>query len=99
MKALEPLADVPIETRSLIRSVAQRLRKEFAGIFGNETIQRFMVDSYESLSHARLKGFVPLFVERFTRDRLRALARVEGKSTSTNPMIVFLCVQNAGRSQ
>jgi arsenate reductase (thioredoxin) len=53
----------------------------------------------DSLSRARLKGFVPLFVERFTRDRLRALARVEGKSTSSKPMIVFLCVQNAGRSQ
>jgi protein-tyrosine-phosphatase len=88
-----------MEIRSLIRSVAGRLEDEFAGVFGPETIQRFMAESLDSLSRARLKGFVPLFVERFTRDRLRALARVEGKSTSTNPMIVFLCVQNAGRSQ
>ena len=99
MKALEPLADVPIETRSLIRSVAHRLQEEFAGIFGTETIQRFMADSYESLSRAKLKGFVPLFVERFTRDRLRALARVEGRITTDIPMVVFLCIQNAGRSQ
>jgi protein-tyrosine-phosphatase len=44
-------------------------------------------------------AFIPLFVERFTRQRLRALARVEGKSTDARPMIVFMCVQNAGRSQ
>ena len=96
---VDALSSVPMEIRSLIRSVAGRLEDEFAGVFGPETIQRFMAESLDSLSRARLKGFVPLFVERFTRDRLRALARVEGKSTSTNPMIVFLCVQNAGRSQ
>ena len=96
---VDALSSVPMEIRSLIRSVAGRLEDEFAGVFGTETIQRFMAESLDSLSRARLKGFVPLFVERFTRDRLRALARVEGKSTSTNPMIVFLCVQNAGRSQ
>lgn len=41
----------------------------------------------------------PLFVERFTRRRLRALARVEGKVAKSRPTIVFLCVHNAGRSQ
>jgi arsenate reductase len=95
----DPLADVSLEIRPLIRSVAARLRDEFAGVFGDETIQRFMADSYESLARARIQGFVPLFVERFTRERLRALARVEGKATVDKPMIVFLCIQNAGRSQ
>jgi arsenate reductase len=99
MNVADPLAVAPVEMRPLIRSVADRLEKEFAGLFGKETIQRFMAESFESLSHARVKGFVPLFVERFTRDRLRALARVEGKSTSNKPMVVFLCVENAGRSQ
>jgi arsenate reductase (thioredoxin) len=68
-------------------------------VFAEETIQRFMSESYESLAGARVKGFIPLFVERYTRQRLRAHARVEGKSTETTPMIVFLCVHNAGRSQ
>jgi protein-tyrosine-phosphatase len=79
--------------------VAELLRIEFTGVFAEETIQRFMADSYETLSGARIKDYVPLFVERFTRQRLRALARVEGKSTSTTPLVVFLCVHNAGRSQ
>jgi arsenate reductase (thioredoxin) len=42
---------------------------------------------------------VPLFVERFSRERLRALAKMEGQLTSDAPSVVFLCVHNAGRSQ
>jgi protein-tyrosine-phosphatase len=95
----EILSTVPLEMRPLIRAAAERLRGEFVGVFGEETIERFMADSYGSLAGARVKGFVPLFVERYARQRLRALARIEGRSTSTAPMLVFLCVHNAGRSQ
>lgn len=99
MTVADPLSAAPLELRPLIRNVADRLRTEFDGTFSTETIQRFMAESYESLSGARVKGFIPLFVERFTRQRLRALARVEGKGRSDVPMVVFLCVHNAGRSQ
>jgi protein-tyrosine-phosphatase len=99
MSVTDPLSAAPLELRPLIRASADRLRTDFAGVFGEETIQRFMAESWESLSGAKVAAFIPLFVERFTRQRLRALARVEGKSTSTAPMIVFLCVHNAGRSQ
>ena len=37
--------------------------------------------------------------ERFARQRLRALAKVEGKGTDGTPIVLFLCVHNAGRSQ
>jgi protein-tyrosine-phosphatase len=99
MTVTDPLSAAPLELRTLIRNVADRLRTEFHGIFATETIQRFMAESYESLSGARVKGFIPLFVERYTRQRLRALARVEGKLAAGVPMVVFLCVHNAGRSQ
>jgi protein-tyrosine-phosphatase len=99
MSVVDPLSAAPIEMRPLIRASADRLRTDFAGVLGEETIQRFMAESWESLQGAKVAAFVPLFVERFTRQRLRALARVEGKSTDTRPMVVFLCVQNAGRSQ
>jgi arsenate reductase (thioredoxin) len=42
---------------------------------------------------------VPLFVHRFARERLRALAQAEGKMTKQVPEVLFVCVQNAGRSQ
>jgi len=99
MTVTDPLASAPLELRPLIRSVAERLGSEFDGVFAKETIQRFMADSYEALSGARVKGFIPLFVERFTRQRLRGLGRVEGTIATDTPMVVFLCVHNAGRSQ
>ena len=37
--------------------------------------------------------------ERFARQRLRALAKVEGTGTDGTPIVLFLCVHNAGRSQ
>jgi protein-tyrosine-phosphatase len=37
--------------------------------------------------------------ERFARQRLRALAKVEGKHDDGIPVVLFLCVHNAGRSQ
>ena len=50
----------------------------------------------------RERGFydyVPLFVHRFARERLRALAQSEGKLTKEVPEVLFVCVKNAGRSQ
>ena len=37
--------------------------------------------------------------ERFARQRLQALAKVEGKTDSGLPTVLFLCVHNSGRSQ
>ena len=99
MSVTDPLTAAPLEMRPLIKGVADRLHTDFSGIFAAETIQRFMAESWESLSGAKVAAFIPLFVERFSRQRLRALARVEGKFTDAKPMVVFLCVQNAGRSQ
>ena len=42
---------------------------------------------------------MPLLAERFARQRLKALAKVEGKSSDGLPIVLFLCVHNAGRSQ
>ena len=58
-----------------------------------------MAESLEALGGARLKNFVPLFVHRFARERLRALGQVEGTIAKTVPEVLFVCVQNAGRSQ
>ncbi len=99
MNVTDPLTAVPLEMRPLIRSVADRLRADFAGVFSEETIRRYLSESWESLSGSKVAAFLPLFVERFARQRLRALARVEGTSTDARPMVVFLCVHNAGRSQ
>ena len=93
------LDDVPVEIRHLIGRAAERLHHEFTGIFAADTIERFIADSWERVGHGKVRTFAPLLVERFARERLRALGKVEGKVTSEVPSVVFLCTHNAGRSQ
>jgi arsenate reductase len=95
----EAMSVLPVEQRSVVRHAAGQLQKEFRGVFGVETIELYLASSLLALQAARIKNYVPLFSERFARQRLRALARMEGKTSSGLPSIVFLCVQNAGRSQ
>ena len=91
--------DVDLITRGHLEKGLERLRDEFAGTFSAETVERFMAESLEALGGARLKNFVPLFVHRFARERLRALGQVQGTIAKTVPEVLFVCVQNAGRSQ
>jgi arsenate reductase len=86
-------------TRGHLEKGLASLESEFAGVFSPETIERYMAESLENLEGARFKDFVPLFVHRFARERLRALGQVEGTITKDVPEVLFVCVQNAGRSQ
>jgi protein-tyrosine-phosphatase len=95
----EAMSLLPVEQRSIVRHAAAELRTEFRGIFGVETIELYLASSLLALQAARIKNFVPLFSERYARQRLRALAKVEGKMSTGVPSVVFLCVHNAGRSQ
>jgi arsenate reductase (thioredoxin) len=93
-----PVFDDPA-TQHFIRQGIVRLRDEFRGIFSEQTIQRFVDEAMASLAGARIKDYVPLFVNRFARERLQALAQVQGKLTKDVPEVLFVCVHNAGRSQ
>ncbi len=89
-----------VEQTMMLRGAAQRLRSEFGGMLNVETIERFMNDSLDQLSEsARVTNWLPLLAERFARERLRALVRLEGGISVTTPAVLFLCVHNAGRSQ
>jgi arsenate reductase len=95
------LSDLSVDMtlRGHLTKGLERLTEEFSGIFAPETIERFMAESLESLGGARVQEFVPLFVHRFARERLRALGQVEGTIAKAMPEVLFVCVQNAGRSQ
>jgi arsenate reductase len=88
------------ELRLRIRREAEALAREFAGIFSIETIERYVNESFDAIrGRARLLDFVPVFVHRYTRERLRALAQAEGLVTKDRPEVLYVCVHNAGRSQ
>ena len=61
-------------TSEKIRRAAERLQDEFRGTFSTETIDRFIRESEEALSFSRFRDFEPLFVHRFVRQRLHAMA-------------------------
>lgn len=93
-------SDLSIDQQLALKTAAVRLENEFTDNFGIETIERFLHSSYDQFaSRASIPRFLPLLAERFARQRLRALAKVEGKSDTGQPTVLFLCTHNAGRSQ
>jgi arsenate reductase len=96
----QSIEDLPLDQQHLVRTVSARLTPDFAGIFGAETIQRFVLDSLEQLlPTAKIATYLPLLAEKFAKERLRALGRLEGSLAATTSGVLFLCVHNAGRSQ
>jgi protein-tyrosine-phosphatase len=88
----------PVTRAHLDRGV-ERLVDEFRGVFSRETIERFVQESLEQLPAARISDFVPVLVHRFARERLHALGQAEGTIGKDVPEVLFVCVQNSGRSQ
>jgi arsenate reductase (thioredoxin) len=86
--------------RVCLHSSARDLHTEFRGIFGQETIERLLFDSYDELaSTATITRWLVVGAERFARQRLQALAHAESTAPDKQPAVLFLCVHNAGRSQ
>ena len=94
------LDSLSIDQQLALRSAAVTLRSEFDGTFSTETIELYLQTSYDQFAdRAKFTNFLPLMAERFARQRLHALARVEGTTNDGTPIVLFLCVHNAGRSQ
>jgi protein-tyrosine-phosphatase len=77
------------------------LAGRFRGVFSKETVARVVHDSYEQLGERPTVGpnFMPIFVERFARERLQAVAQTEGLVAKGLPEVLFVCEHNSGRSQ
>jgi arsenate reductase len=93
VQALDPV------TQHHVKQAARSLAGEFAGVFSPETIERYIGESLDLLGGARINVFVPVLAHRFARERLRALGQAEGAIVKEQPEVLFVCVQNAGRSQ
>jgi arsenate reductase (thioredoxin) len=92
--------DITLDQQVALRSAATRLVRDFDGTFNTETIERFLHSSYDQFAgRATVPTFLPRLAERFARQRLHALAKVEGLSHDGTPTVLFLCTHNAGRSQ
>ncbi len=91
---------VTLDQQRALQAASARLHREFDGIFGVETIERFLASSYHQFADgAKVLEYLPLLGERFARQRLQAFARVDGSVADGKPVVLFLCVHNAGKSQ
>jgi protein-tyrosine-phosphatase/DNA-binding transcriptional ArsR family regulator len=94
-----PDGQLDATSRATFARSIEALHEEFRGIYSLETIERFVDESIDRMSGARVVDFIPPFVHRFARERLRALAQAQGAIVSDVPEVLFVCVHNAGRSQ
>ena len=83
-----------------LKRLAAELSERFAGTFGPGTVERYVLESYTSLlSTATVRAHLAHRVTRFASDRLTALAQAQGALPRDVPEVLFVCEQNAGRSQ
>jgi arsenate reductase len=84
----------------VLERIADDLATRFEGVFSRQTVTDYVHESYRLLAErARISRYLPSLTGRFAADRLRALARAERPTTTGPVRVLFVCVQNAGRSQ
>ena len=87
-------------TEGVLERVGDDLAERFAGVFSAETVHRYVDESYRLLAkNARITRYLPSLTAHFAADRLSALAASTAQAPSGTPEVLFVCVQNAGRSQ
>ena len=83
---------ISLDQQLALKVAATRLEQKFHGVYGTETIERFLNSSYaEFADRSSIPNFLPLLAERFAEQRLNALAKVEGHNT-TAPRLCSSCV-------
>lgn len=85
---------------SVLHRAAERLAHQFAGMVSEETVERVVFESYTALGRtAAVQTHLTSLSEKFAKDRLTALAQSKGLIAKPVPEVLFVCVQNSGRSQ
>jgi protein-tyrosine-phosphatase len=84
----------------VLHRAAERLASQFSGMVSEETVERVVFESYAALGRtAAVATHLASLSEKFARDRLTALAQSRGLIAKPVPEVLFVCVQNSGRSQ
>lgn len=95
-----PLAPAVAELPHGVMTIVADLAYRFSSTFSRETVASYVAQSYLLLSQrARVREHLLTMTERYAADRLEALATAQGLLLRDTPEVLFVCVQNAGRSQ
>ncbi|MFH8251521.1 metalloregulator ArsR/SmtB family transcription factor [Microbacterium sp. B2969] len=82
-----------------IARITANLTDRFRGTFSPETVAHYVTDSYRLLAEHSTSPRLASRTAAFTATRLEALAHSRQPDASDRPEVLFVCVQNAGRSQ
>ena len=85
---------------TLTRQLIDDLSYSYRGVFDPDEIRSAVVGAWDMLEpRSPVRSFLPVLVARQAREQLMATAQAQGKVAKKVPEILFVCVQNAGRSQ
>ncbi len=95
-----PARTPPGVSADVLERISADLSTRFSGTFSPETVRRYVAESHELLAEqAHVVRHLPSLTARFAADRLDALAQQAHVGGHRVPEVLFVCVQNAGRSQ
>ena len=81
-------------------ALTQDLTYSYEGVFAAETIARAVQRARDLLEPvSTIKTYLPILVARQAKEQLMSAAQAEGRVAKQVPELLFVCVQNAGRSQ
>jgi arsenate reductase len=97
---LIPGARTSVPDDGVLQRIADDLTARFAGALSAETVDRFVRESHGLLADRAHAGpHLSSRTAQFAADRLAALTAVAAPGASGVSEVLFVCVQNAGRSQ
>lgn len=70
----------------LVESEVRTIKAEYRGLVPEESIDSMADESLQRLADSRVPQFVPLFVGRFTRERLREIVSA-GRDAEPEPLV------------
>jgi len=70
--------------RKMVESEVRTIKAEYRGVVSEESIDSMAVESLHRLAGSRVPQFVPLFVGRFTRERIK---EITGSRRSSEPPV------------
>lgn len=97
--ALE-LTGEPVEHVARYEDIVQDLTYQYRDTFSPLQVRAAVRSAHARLAPGnRVPTFLPVLVERFATQELLAAAQAKGLRAKRRPELLFICVQNAGRSQ
>jgi protein-tyrosine-phosphatase len=91
--------ELTLDLRHRLEREAAHLARELAGVFDAATVREQVFAAAKRIPPPNVESFHAVFAHRYARDVLRAIARTTGRLAVERPQVLFVCVQNAGRSQ